>query len=150
MPMISSVPKRAKCFVPIYFVSRIDTVQDFVILNLWENHNLFESHNFMIYVTGAEFSKIDRQGMFHRSHFPYMDTTVVEIYNKSQLNMICMQCPSYAVPIQDLEPSLRNLSKFWDGVHRNGLWTRTPIICLTSNVKTRAPRGWLSTLAFLY
>ena len=120
LQMISNVPKRAECFVPIYFVSRIDTFPDFLLLNQLETYNLYESHNFMIYVTSGGFSKVDRQGIFRRSHFPYMDTTVVEIYNKSQLNMICMHCTkAYAVPIRNLEPSLRNLNKFWDGVYGN-------------------------------
>ena len=89
---ISSVSQQANCFTPIFFISRINALQHFANLNALEYLNLYESPTLWVYVTGWELDRLERQIFFQKKYFPLMDRPIVEIYNNSQLNMMCMHC----------------------------------------------------------
>ena len=118
---ISNVQKHTKCFVIIYFISQLFTATRAYYLNAFQMFTKYEKHSFMVYVTGNELNHVARQEMFRKTYFPYMETTVIEIYDKLELDLICIHCSNYAIPIENWEPGadLYILNKLWDSIQRN-------------------------------
>ena len=118
LPDISNVLKHSKCIVYIYFISQpitfISHVSPLYNLNLFERYNIHELSTFKVVVT-SEFTTIEQ----FPSHFPASDGTIVQIHNKSQLNMICSHCNNFSTPIHDFKPSLTNFNTYWNLLHRN-------------------------------